>query len=947
MRELISTRWSEVEALLDTLLELPAEQRESELERHCDDEPLRVAVMQLLALDARDNVALDQVALALGGREPSANGGGMEGQHIGPYRIERALGEGGMGAVFLATRQTSEFTQHVALKLLRSGLFSTAQQEQFRREQKIHARLEHAHIARIYDSGISAAGVPYFAMEYIDGTPVTDYCDSHRLGIEARLKLFASICEAVAYAHQNLIVHRDLKPSNILVGDDGEPKLLDFGIAKLLPTDASEGQRTRTELRQLTPNYAAPEQFDGGTITTATDVYALGVLLCELLTGSRPPPASVDCAPLRASSHTPDPAAAAVRDLSPRALKRRLRGDLESIVGKALQSEPQRRYPGATALREDIVRHLDGNPIQARPDAATYRLGKFIQRHKVGFAASLALVATLISATVFSLQQARRARAAAALAEAASAKSDAEKRFLLNLFVGTNPGVATAVETPEQMLAYGRQRVARDFPDQPELQVEVLGTIGDVERQRGRYAESRSALEQAADIARTRLGAGDERTLNAELLLVRLQMAQGQYTDASRRLDSAVAAFREQHNDHHQHDDSEILSEAVEDQARLRIAAGDDAVALAGEALAIAQRLPPADGGDQISHAQQTFADALTRSGRAAEALAPLDEARAYITAKVGSQHAFVATILRLSASAQAELGRYDRAEELSRQAVAIYRQAYKRPYLNFASGLSERAAILAQLDRCDESITVGEEALAMQRKLFSGAHVAIAGTLAAIGGTRYRQHRYADAKQAQAEALDTAVKSVVADHPIVARIKRDLGRTLAALGRHDEAQSLLDAALVADRKRYGQSHSSIAADLIGVSELAAARNDPQAALDASEQALAMYAKTQPETHPTRLDAQLHAADYLLATRHDADALAQFSTALQAARAGTPPIPNIIVRALTGVARADLALASKAAAQQALREAQAELKNISGNSDTQQAEIAQLLAATR
>ena len=508
---------------------------------------------------------------------------------------------------------------------------------------------------------------------------------------------------------------------------------------------------------------------------------------------------------------------------------------------------------------------------------------------------------------MFSVQQARRARAAAILAEAASAKSDAEKRFLLNLFVGTNPGVATAVETPEQMLAYGRQRVARDFPDQPELQVEVLGTIGDVERQRGRYAESRSALEQAADIARTRLGAGDERTLNAELLLVRLQMAQGQYVDASRRLDSAVAAFREYHNDN-----SEIFSEAIKDQARLRIAAGDDAVALAGEALAIARRLPYADGADQVSHAQQTFGDALIRSGRAAEALAPLDEARAYITAKVGSQHAFVATILRLSASAQAQLGRYDRAEELSRQAVAIYRQAYKRPYLNFASGLSEQADILAQLDRCDESIAVGEEAFAMQRQLFSGAHVAIAATLEIIGAARFRQHRYADAEQAQREALETAEKTVAADHPIVARTRRDLGRTLVALGRYGEAQSLLDAALAADRKRYGESHPSLAADMIGVSELAAARGDKQAALDASEQALAMYAKSLPATHPNRLDAELHTADCLLATNRNANAQAQFAAALQAARASTPPVPATVVRALTGLARADLVLGTKA-----------------------------------
>jgi len=225
----IGARWREAEPLLDELLDLPPSARAAALARFAIDAELRAALTGLLALDARADTDIDQLARAVG-----HGGSAFEGRQIGPYRIERALGEGGMGAVFLASRPTAEFTQQVALKLLRVGLFSAAEQEQFRREQRIHARLEHPHIARIYDSGVTGAGVPYFAMEYVDGIAVSDYCDGANLGIAARLELFATICDAVAYAHQNLVVHRDLKPSNILVDRDGAPKLLDFGIAKLL-----------------------------------------------------------------------------------------------------------------------------------------------------------------------------------------------------------------------------------------------------------------------------------------------------------------------------------------------------------------------------------------------------------------------------------------------------------------------------------------------------------------------------------------------------------------------------------------------------------------------------------------------------------------------------------------------------------------------------------------
>jgi hypothetical protein len=428
------------------------------------------------------------------------------------------------------------------------------------------------------------------------------------------------------------------------------------------------------------------------------------------------------------------------------------------------------------------------------------------------------------------------------------------------------------------------------------LQVEVLGTIGDVERQRGRFAESHAALEQAADIAHERLGAGDARTLNAELLLIRLDLVQSKYASASNRLNRAVAAFRASNQG-----DSEVLSEAIEDQARLRMALGDDAVALASDALTMARRLPRAEGEDQISHALQTFGDALTRAGRPAEAIAPLDEARAYISSKVGNQHAFVAMVHRLTATAEAELGHLDRADELSQQAVAIYRQVYKRPFANFALALNERADILLRLARWDDGIALGEEALAMQRKLFTDAHASIASTLTILGSARYRQQRYADAESLQREALAIALQTLGAEHPTVARIQRELGLTLAALGRHDEAAQLVALATASDHKRFGDSHVQIANDLLIAAELAVARGESNSAATKASTAVAMFERELPPHSSKLLTARLDAGRVLLAAHDFAQAEPMFDAAVADARTGTPVVALYLAQAFAGL----------------------------------------------
>ncbi|MFQ5572464.1 MAG: serine/threonine protein kinase, partial [Rhodothermales bacterium] len=455
--------WPLIDDLFAAALDHPPEERTAFIDRACTGNPaLRDELESLLrayhasehyleAIDAdRARALIESVGELV-----------CEEQRIGPYQVVRELGRGGMGAVFLAERADGQFEQQVALKLIKRGMDSDAILRRFLRERQILAHLRHENIARLLDGGVSDEDRPYFAMEYIDGLPLPDYCDTHRLDVEARLRLFQDVCRAVQYAHRSLIVHRDLKPSNMLVTEDGTVKLLDFGIAKLLDPEAQSGATALTEagLRAMTPEYAAPEQVRGEPVTTATDVYTLGVVLYELLTGHRPyqferrepkaiarvindvepelPSTAVrretDIQHTDGTTETVTPLSVSrARSTQPDRLRRRLSGDLDTVVLKALRKEPERRYASAEAFVEDIRRHLAGLPVLAQKDTLAYRASKFVRRHTVGvvFATALGLL-TLGSAVVMALQQAETMREAA--------KAEEVKSFVMSLFEMSDP----------------------------------------------------------------------------------------------------------------------------------------------------------------------------------------------------------------------------------------------------------------------------------------------------------------------------------------------------------------------------------------------------------------------------------------------------------------------------------------------------------------------------
>ncbi|MEP7337402.1 MAG: serine/threonine-protein kinase [Acidobacteriota bacterium] len=409
-------RWQQIEAIFQTAVDYEPNQRAGYLTQACSgDQELRAEVESLLAQELADTFMQAQIKGVA--QMITAEPQDLVGKHVGVYRVASLIGEGGMGAVYAAVRVDQQFDQQVALKVVKRGMDSAFVLNRFRRERQILARLEHPHIARLIDGGTTSDGRPYFVMEFVEGQSITQYCAEKELSVVERLKLFRQVCAAVQYAHQQLVVHRDLKPSNILVASGGLPKLLDFGIAKVLQPDDSQAEATMTatSLRLMTPDYASPEQARGQSISAATDVYSLGVVLYELLTGERPhrfqsyTPTEIERVICEAEVARPSAAVTNSKTEGLAKWRRQLAGDLDNIVLMALRKEPERRYNSVEQFSEDLRRHLEGQPVIARQDTFGYRTGKFVRRHKLGVAATALIMLSLISGLGIARYQARRA----------------------------------------------------------------------------------------------------------------------------------------------------------------------------------------------------------------------------------------------------------------------------------------------------------------------------------------------------------------------------------------------------------------------------------------------------------------------------------------------------------------------------------------------------------
>jgi len=549
-----TANWPEVEAALDELLALPEAARGEALERMtADRRELRATLQSLLAHaaaadDLLDNPAIDALAVrGLPTDEPPA-ASLPPGTHVGAYRVMALIGRGGMGEVYRAQRADGQFEQTVALKLIR--IEPDVSLARFHAERQILATLDHPGIARLFDGGVHSGGRPYMVMEYVEGQPLLEWCDSHHSSLAERLRLFLQVCAAVAYAHAHLVVHRDLKSTNIFVTNDGRTKLLDFGIAKLLHADTA-GDATRTA--HLSPACAAPEQLTGDTITTATDVYGLGVTLYQLLCGRLPRDVSdlpLALAVRRLLDEKLVPPSLAVRAVGAAGAvgARELRGDLDAIVAKALRKEPRSRYTDARALADDIERYLRREPVLAREGARAYIFASFVRRHWLPIAALTTVFLVLVAGIAGTAWQARAARHEAQRAEIEAGKATAVKNFLLDIFKQSslrNPGGAQARRvTAEQLLDIGAERVRSQLHGQAEVRGELLDTLSSLYSDLG-------ATDRAVDLAQQRVDdlARDPATrkghawAEAQLPLARALIDGGHDVEAQKTLDVAQSAL--------------------------------------------------------------------------------------------------------------------------------------------------------------------------------------------------------------------------------------------------------------------------------------------------------------------------------------------------------------------------------------------------------------------
>jgi len=541
--------WPRIDAALDEILGLPEGEWAAACERVSGgDASLHAELASLLACAGGEDRLLDSPRTLPLGAIDIESPGLAPGSLIGAYRIERLIGRGGMGEVYCAERADGQFEQRVALKLIRHEAAEHAQR--FQTERRILARLEHPGIARLHDGGIAPDGRPFMAMEFITGRPITEWCRTRALDLEARLALFAEVCDAVAYAHRNLVIHRDIKPGNVLVTEDGAVKLLDFGVAKLLETGASGDSEDLTRNAPLSPSHAAPEQLTGGIVTTATDVYGLGVLLFELLAGERP--WRLDGKPLalvmQVILHDEPPRLSdfvARRANAPFAPKR-LRGDLDAIVAKCLRKEPAQRYENVNDLRVDVLHSLHGEPVTARLGARGYVFRRFLRRHRALVAAASLLLVAIVGGALATAWQAHIARAQFVRADAAARRATAVKDFLLDIFKQNsvrNPGGAEARKaTAEQLLAIGAERIKVKLRDEPAVRDELLDTLGALYDEMGFPDRNAELQREHLEALRRR---GPAALASAEAARVRLRLgvaltSVGKLEDGSAEIHAAL-----------------------------------------------------------------------------------------------------------------------------------------------------------------------------------------------------------------------------------------------------------------------------------------------------------------------------------------------------------------------------------------------------------------------
>lgn len=819
---------------------LAARERAEFVRRACGaDETLLSRVLSALGEEPSRPGFWDQVAA--GERDEPMPAQPLEGQRLGAYRILRKLGAGGMGDVYLAERADDEYQQRVAIKLVRGGTFSPQVQARLRTERQILATLQHPNIARLLDGGRAPDGTPYLVMEYIQGEPIDAYCDRQRLTLAERIGLVRAVCSAVQYAHRNLIVHRDLKPNNILITPDGNPKLLDFGIAKLL--DARQLPQTLAvthyEYRVMTPAHASPEQVRGDVITTASDIYVLGVLLYELLCGQRPfqlggtsfsemerivceeQPLAPSTAFARTVQHSPGLAAeiASFRSTSPARLQKQLEGDLDDIVAMAMRKDPERRYSSAEQLAADLERHLSGQPVLATRDTWVYRAGKFVRRHAIAVAGSAAAVLTLATFATITFVQAQRIAYERDIATTQQARAEQISSFLVELFELSDPSRSRGNQvTARELLDIGARRISFGLTDQPDARATLLETIGNVYRSLGLYGDAVTLLEDALRSQIRIHGPHHAAVAGALAALGGALCDRGKLEECDERLGEALQMQRELFGPTAIELAPVLMAHARLAQLRgaLEVAEGyyDQSLEL--------YRRHQQERTSAAASVMNELAGLYSYRGRYEQAAALYRTALDIDRQALGGDHPHVAMHLQNLALTLHLQGKLAAAEPLYGESLQLLHKVLGKRHPQTLDAMANYGRFLHRKGDLARAGQVLEETLQLDRIARGSQHAFIGHDLVNLGLVKLDAGRHEEAERDFRAALEVYATSLPPDHPYVASALSGLGRCELEQGRYRRAErtlrrsvAIIAASLPSDSPQLAAAHSALGRALL------------------------------------------------------------------------------------------------------------------------------------
>jgi serine/threonine protein kinase/tetratricopeptide (TPR) repeat protein len=815
-----SARWERVQTLFHDAVDLPPVERLAFLRAACGpDDALMSEVLAAIEEDERGSSLLDQGLAPTADRILGNDAAAL--RDIGPYRILRVVGEGGMGVVFLAER--TDLGSQAAIKILRDAWLSPARRQRFAAEQRTLASLNHPSIARLYDAGALSNGTPWIVMEYVEGAPLTEYCRTHASTIPERLRLFRDVCDAVQYAHRHLVIHRDIKPSNILVTVEGSVKLVDFGISKQLDEQGVTPDVTQTGARLMTPAYAAPEQIRGDAVGVHTDVYSLGVVLYELVTGRLPG---------AGSAQPPDSPIAS--------LGRTARSELDVLCLTAMHEDLARRYQSVEALGRDIAHYQKGEPLEARPDTVGYRAGKFVRRHWRGVSATAAVLILTIGLTTYYTARLASARNAA-VTEAARAQRIQD--LMLNLFTGGDEAAGPAEDLRVVSLIDRGVLEAQNLNAEPAVQVSMYRTLGGIYQKLGNLTKAESLLQTALDRRRSLFGADHAEVAESLVAMGLLRVGQAKLDDAER-----------------------LVREGLEMSQRQR-PADDPLVARATTALGLVleERGSYKDAIATLEEAARLHSARQSASADLAATLRELFNSHFYagnfttaddigrrvlaMTRQVnGDSHALVAEDLINLGAVQHERGQYDEAERYYREALVITEGWYGKEHFKTGSNLTMLGRSLQMQKRLDEASDVLRRAVAIQERVFGPVHPRVASAVNDLGAVALRRGNY-DEAEAAFRRMAAIYKSVYGTkHYLIGIATSNIGSVYTARKDHSRAEPFYRDAIAMYEETQSPTHLNTG---IGRIKLGGALVGQERYAEAEKELLAGYEILMKQTSPS------------------------------------------------------------------------------------------------